>query len=78
MKGFESLLSDPSALLTPQCDRLLNAQLRSYARSSISQMIYESYLAFYNKILDPKSGYQEPESLFLYKPDQVKTMVDAL
>jgi hypothetical protein len=78
MKSFENLLSDPSAMLTPQCDRLINSQLRAFARSSVSQLVYESYLLFYNTVMDPKSGYENPDSLFVYKPEQVKTMVDAL
>jgi len=78
MKSFEQLMADPASLLTPQCDRIINSQLRSYARSSVSQLIYESYQSFYLAITDPKNGYESPDALFLYKPDQVKTMVDAL
>lgn len=74
--SFELLLLDPSALLMPQCDRLLNSQLRTYARSKVSQLIYESYLFLYNTIMDPKNNYPDPKSLFIYTPDQVKTMVD--
>jgi len=78
MRSFERLLLDPGVMLMPQCDRLLIGKLRSYARSSVSQMIYESYLFLYNSIHNPENQYEEPASLFIYAPDQVKTMVDAL
>jgi hypothetical protein len=78
MRNFEGVFSGTSAVLTPQIDRLLNAQLRSYARSSVSQLIYEGYLVFYQAIVDKNNGYEDPDSLFLYKPEQVKMMVDAL
>jgi len=78
VKAFEKILSDPSTMITPLCDHILNSQLRSYARSSVSQLIYDSYELFFKTITDPKNEYNNVESIFLYKPDQVKTMVDGL
>ena len=77
MKAFETILSD-ATVVSRQVDKLLNSQLRSYARSSISQLIYEAFMAFYKAILSKDSGYEDPESLILYKLEQVKAMVDAL
>jgi hypothetical protein len=78
MHAFEAALADTNTLLMPEGDRLLNTQLRSFARSSISRLVYESYLFLYNAVMDPANEYQNPQSLFIYTPEQVKTMVDTL
>eukprot|EP01114_Cavostelium_apophysatum_P003972 TRINITY_DN14104_c0_g1_i1.p1 TRINITY_DN14104_c0_g1~~TRINITY_DN14104_c0_g1_i1.p1 ORF type:complete len:708 (+),score=123.47 TRINITY_DN14104_c0_g1_i1:88-2124(+) len=76
IRAFESLLGDSTgALMMPQCDRLSNAQLRAQARLQVNQLIYDSFLVFYEAILDPKNQYPEADSYFLYKPDHVKTML---
>jgi len=69
------LVADNGMLYMPQCELLMNSQLRSAVRSSVNQVVFEAYSAFYMAITDPKNMYSEPDSYFLYKPDQVKTML---
>lgn len=78
VKSFEQFLEDPIALLAPQMDKLLDPQIRNYATQHISQLIYDSYLNFYNIVMDSKHEYVNPRSLFSYDPQQVKTMLGAL
>lgn len=78
VKSFERLLEDPNSLVLPQVDRLLDPQIRNVATHSVSQLIYDSYTTFYNAVLDPKNEYPNPQSLFSYDPQQVKTMLGAL
>ena len=78
MRAFEGMLLDPGALLMPQCDRLINGQLRTFARNSVANLIYDSFVFFHNAIQDPQNQYENPQALFTYKPEQVRVMVDAL
>lgn len=76
--AFESLLSDPGGVLMSQCDKLVDTQLRSFAQAKVSQLLFEAYQYLYRTVMEPANQYQEPQTLFTYTPEQVKTMVDAV
>lgn len=46
-------------MLMTQCDRLLNSQLRLLARTNVCQLIYESYLYIYEKVMEPNNLYEQ-------------------
>ena len=55
VQSMESLLAESGTLMMPQCDRLLNSQLRIQARMSVNQLIFDSYLVFYNAITSSRN-----------------------
>jgi len=77
IRAFESLIRDSSAFNMLQCEKLLNSSLRTYARTRVVQLIYDSYMWFYNAICDPENQYDNPYFMFSYQPQQIQTLLDA-
>eukprot|EP01121_Diplochlamys_sp_Union-15-3_P022329 TRINITY_DN9463_c0_g1_i1.p1 TRINITY_DN9463_c0_g1~~TRINITY_DN9463_c0_g1_i1.p1 ORF type:complete len:528 (-),score=77.10 TRINITY_DN9463_c0_g1_i1:11-1594(-) len=75
--AFESYLLEFGTLSMPLIERLLSNKYRFEVRQKISTRIIEAYTIFYNTVTDPVNGYDNPESLFRYKPDQVRTILIA-
>ncbi len=62
----------------PQCDKLTDSALRAAARSRVAEIIVSFYTSLYDAILDPKNKYEDPRAIVHYRPEQIKTVVDAL
>ncbi|PRP86553.1 Component of oligomeric golgi complex 6 [Planoprotostelium fungivorum] len=77
IQSFESLIRDSTAFSMVQCEKLINSSLRTYARTRVVQLIYDSYMWFYNAICDPDNQYDNPHYMFSYKPQQIQTLLDA-
>lgn len=72
IKQLTSMLFSP---LLPQFD-LLTAKLRNQGRNQVFQNICKLYEKLYNAIHDPANQYDDPDSIFLHTPDQVRALLD--
>jgi len=61
-----------------ECDKLINPQLKATARIGVSRLVCIAYTNLYDAIVDSKNNYPQPHSIVHYKPDQIKTILDAL
>jgi len=77
VRSFERLLFELDALLSPQCDKLLDTTVRHTARTQIVGILCSLYTSLYEAIMDPTNLYEDPASLIHYKPEQMKTMLGA-
>ncbi|KYR02365.1 oligomeric Golgi complex component [Tieghemostelium lacteum] len=71
----QSLEQSFGSLVMTDCDRLVNNKLKSTTKRSVSNLISTAYSSLYSAIQDPFNQYEDPISLFQYKPDQIKTML---
>jgi hypothetical protein len=78
VRGFERSLSDLEAFIMPHCDKLTDHSLRAKARSRVGENIVGHFTALYEAVFDPQNKYDDPRVVVRYKPQQVKTIVDAL
>ncbi|ELR22857.1 golgi family protein, putative [Acanthamoeba castellanii str. Neff] len=78
VRGFERSLSDLEAFIMPHCDKLMEHNLRATARSRVGDNIVGLFSALHEAVYDPRNKYDEPRMVVRYKPEQVKTIVDAL
>lgn len=72
IKQLTSMLFSP---LLPQFD-LLTAKLRNQGRNQVFQNICKIYEKLYNAVHDPANQYDDPDSIFLHTPDQVRALLD--
>lgn len=73
--SFESTLMDTSSLLMPQCDRLLNSELRNGARMNVIQQVLEAYRTIFDAVHKSENGYVNASTMFSYNPEQLKTIL---
>eukprot|EP01124_Arcella_intermedia_P031592 TRINITY_DN7172_c0_g1_i1.p1 TRINITY_DN7172_c0_g1~~TRINITY_DN7172_c0_g1_i1.p1 ORF type:complete len:654 (+),score=160.78 TRINITY_DN7172_c0_g1_i1:257-1963(+) len=76
LRMFDSKLLDLGTMSMSMIDKLQSQQLRFQVRLMVSSSIHSAYSDLYNILLDPSNGFPNPETLFRYKPDQVKNIID--
>ncbi|KAM9953674.1 hypothetical protein ACTFIR_008765 [Dictyostelium discoideum] len=77
IRQFDNCLEQSfGTLLMPNCEKLSDTTLRSFSKKSVSNLISVAYSSLYSAIHDTFNQYDEPNSIFQYKPDQIKTMLD--
>jgi hypothetical protein len=60
------------------CVDAQDTTLRASARSRVGNNIVGHFTALYDAVFDPRNKYDDPRMVIRYKPQQVKTIVDAL
>jgi hypothetical protein len=63
---------------TPLSATVQDHSLRAKARSRVGENIVGHFTALYEAVFDPQNKYDDPRVVVRYKPQQVKTIVDAL
>mmetsp|Transcript_32539 Transcript_32539/g.52727 ORF Transcript_32539/g.52727 Transcript_32539/m.52727 type:complete len:649 (-) Transcript_32539:193-2139(-) len=76
LRAFYASLFALGSLVIPQCDRIVDQKLRNTARQGVAQSVAATHSALYSAIMDPKNGYQDPASILLHTPDQVRTLLN--
>eukprot|EP01120_Amphizonella_sp_Union-15-10_P009033 TRINITY_DN3346_c0_g1_i2.p1 TRINITY_DN3346_c0_g1~~TRINITY_DN3346_c0_g1_i2.p1 ORF type:complete len:354 (-),score=68.06 TRINITY_DN3346_c0_g1_i2:81-1142(-) len=74
-RAFEAYLLDLGTLSMPLVEHILVHGHRSEARRGILSRVASAYAALFEAVNNPMNGYENPESLFRYKPDQVRTIL---
>lgn len=64
--------------LTSQTSDVQDHNLRATARSRVGENIVGHFSALYEAVYDPRNKYDDPRTVVRYKPEQVKTIVEAL
>ncbi|EGC29085.1 hypothetical protein DICPUDRAFT_43332 [Dictyostelium purpureum] len=77
IRQFDNCLEQNfGSLAMPNCEKISDTALKVYSKKSVSNLISVAYSSLYKSILDPFNQYDEPNQIFQYKPDQIKTMLD--
>eukprot|EP01132_Coremiostelium_polycephalum_P009376 gene9376-11518_t len=71
-----SIESSFGSLVMTNCEKISNAKLRAASKRSVSKLISTAYSSLYSNIMDPFNQYDDPHSIFQYKPEQINTMLD--
>ncbi|KAJ5074275.1 component of oligomeric golgi complex 6 [Anaeramoeba ignava] len=72
---FDNSIKILDSLVFPQCDKILNLQLRRNAKKQIIQLTLLGYKILYDSIMDPKNQYPNPESIVPRTPDQIESLI---
>lgn len=75
MNKMDAFLEMPDVLLLPQINLLLSSTHRSTVQKRSFNVIITIYKQIYERIHDPESGYESPESFFSKTPEQVAELL---
>jgi hypothetical protein len=75
IRFFESNILELGALSMAQIDKIEDDRVRSQARKATSNALADTYTSLYNAIISVDSGYNNPEAILRYKPEQVRMMI---
>jgi hypothetical protein len=77
LRSFEASLLDFSSFASmSNVNRLISTQHRTQVRAAVADIITQSYATLFNAVMDPSNGYENPQALFRYKPEQIRTMIE--
>lgn len=75
LRTFDSKLLDLTISM-PLTDKLQSPTIRRQVRTAVAGIISDNYQKLFDAITAPENGYSNVETLFRYKPDQVKSMIE--
>ncbi|KAF2074632.1 hypothetical protein CYY_004071 [Polysphondylium violaceum] len=77
IRQFDSTIESSFGTFSmPNCEKLDSTKLKNFAKKSVSNLIATAYHSLYTAIHDPFNQYDDPSTIFQYKPEQIKTMLD--
>lgn len=75
MNHFDSFLSTPDNYTLPQCDFIQSTAVREKIHQRAMGLILGAYELMHKAIHDPINQYEDPSSITLRTPEQVKSLI---
>ncbi|KAJ8030190.1 Conserved oligomeric Golgi complex subunit 6 [Holothuria leucospilota] len=75
MTHFDGFLATPDNYTLPQCNFLQSTAIREKIHQRAMNLIQGAYELLYKAIHNPDNQYQEPNSIMVRTPEQVKTLL---
>ncbi|XP_038050783.1 conserved oligomeric Golgi complex subunit 6-like isoform X2 [Patiria miniata] len=75
MVRFDTYLSSPDSSILSQCHLINSPVLREEITKRGTELVCGAYQLLFDSITNPANGYQEPKSIVIRTPDQVRALL---
>lgn len=75
IRRFETVIVGSGPMIMPVCDTIQNPELKHRTRRKVTDRLAKVYEDLFNAVMEPKNGYDSPNTMFKYTPALVRDMI---